>query len=724
MTQSSENSLSRLELGWRVLRELGPLPLIHFARYQIVLHSGYFHWRTTKPVSDLLPDLPFKPIILLPEAGQLRQVIGEMGIERLRSEADEIVAGQVRLFGDRPTQLQLSPAVPLFHWTVYELGKAQSSLDEDIKFTWEPARFTWAYTLGRAYRILGDERYPQAFWEFFETFQTTNPAYLGPNWTSAQEAALRLLALIFSLHLFQGSPHSTPKRIRQLCQAVADHAGRIPPTLSYARAQNNNHLLSEAAALFSAACLLGEHPQAAHWRKLGWEWFNRGIQSQIAPDGAYVQHSTNYHRLVLQLGLWFDMLAKQDGRVLPDLTRQRLAAATRWLLALTDPRSGKTPNLGPNDGAYIQPLTSLPFSDHRAVLQAAGRAFLEHQNPFPPGEWDEASLWYGLSFGDHELEAPDQNIPGSNHQPESERQAQLPGRLLLSALQGPAILHNPANDSWAYLRAARFKSRPGHADQLHLDLWWRGVNLALDAGTYLYNAPPPWDNALMSASVHNTVTLAPMTQEQQASGFSIHWQDQMRRAGRFLYLEWAQAEIVESEQDPAGNWQRLVACHKGYQRLGVIHKRAVTALEESGWLVEDVLLPASERPASHEISLRPEAGSQEHAQGNQLFAARLHWLLPDWPWRLADDRLSLQSPDGWVQLSFNAGAGVAASQPDLTIVRAGERLVGSGQVKPIYGWYSPTYGVKLPVLSLSIVQVGSLPIRFSTRWQFPVELAT
>jgi len=30
--------------------------------------------------------------------------------------------------------------------------------------------------------------------------------------------------------------------------------------------------------------------------------------------------------------------------------------------------------------------------------------------------------------------------------------------------------------------------RPFQSDQLHVDLWWHGLNLARDAGTYLYTA--------------------------------------------------------------------------------------------------------------------------------------------------------------------------------------------------------------------------------------------
>ena len=59
------------------------------------------------------------------------------------------------------------------------------------------------------------------------------------------------------------------------------YAERIPPTLGYARAQNNNHLLSEAAALYTAAAVLPEHPGAARWRRLGWRWLQAGLDEQI-----------------------------------------------------------------------------------------------------------------------------------------------------------------------------------------------------------------------------------------------------------------------------------------------------------------------------------------------------------------------------------------------------------------------------------------------------------
>ena len=61
-------------------------------------------------------------------------------------------------------------------------------------------------------------------------------------------------------------------------------------------------------------------------------------------------------------------------------------------------------------------------------------------------------------------------------------------------------------------------------DQLHFDLWWHGLNITQDAGIYLYNGEPPWDNPLVSTRVHNTITVDGL--------------DQMTRGGRFLTLDW------------------------------------------------------------------------------------------------------------------------------------------------------------------------------------------
>jgi len=481
---------------------------------------------------------------------------------------------------------------------------------------------------------------------------------------SAQEAALRLMALIFATRVFANSQHTTAERVNRLAQALAVHAARIPPTLSYARAQNNNHLLSEAAGLYSAGLALPEHPQAQRWQSMGWKLFQQGLEAQIGDDGAFIQHSTSYQRLMLQLALWVRALALPRGEDFSPLALRKLAAATRWMLALVDEESGHAPNLGPQDGADILPLATLPRNDYRPLAQVAALTFLG-ERPFAPGPWDEMVLWLGG-------ESAPENIPA------------------VEAVKGMPVIRPAQTRAWAYLQAARFKARPGHADQLHLDLWWRGFNIAQDAGTYLYNAASPWDNALSGSGVHNTLT--------------VEGCDQMLRAGRFLWLDWAQARLLERQMDPDGAWERITAEHNGYRRLGWRHRRTVTAYRDGRWMVEDSLLPMAQARAR-----------------NHPATARLHWLLPDWPWSLEEKgmacfQLRIQSPQGWIVLSVQ----VQGNQtPSAHLARAGEVLQGNGPAGVTQGWASPHYGEKIPALSFSVSVRATPPITMKSEWSFP-----
>jgi len=82
------------------------------------------------------------------------------------------------------------------------------------------------------------------------------------------------------------------------------------------------------------------------WRKLGWSHLNRALQTQISSYGEYIQHSANYHRLMMQTVLWVNMLLKGEHQPWPSLT---LKALTRGrTLAVLDDRSrlGSDPQLG------------------------------------------------------------------------------------------------------------------------------------------------------------------------------------------------------------------------------------------------------------------------------------------------------------------------------------------------------------------------------------------
>jgi hypothetical protein len=662
--------LDHLLLTLQAARELGFEQTSLNILYRLGLKSGYFRKVTPARSIDLPEKLPARFFLLTPARGTLTGLLGESA-QAVVDEADELSVDRVRLFGGPQVPLQLKPGRDLRHWTAYENHQVAWGV-EDVKFLWEPARFGWAFLLGRAYCLTGSDAYAQLFWQLTEWFLDANPVNLGPNWTSGQEVALRLVALTFAFQVFSDSAQTTLERKRRLIQAVADHAARIPPTLIYARSQNNNHLVSEAVGLYTAGVLLPDLPEAVRWRELGWRWLNQALQTQISGDGTYLQHSTNYHRLMLQAALWANLLCRQSGETFPRQTVEKLAAATRWLLALLDPLSGQAPNLGHNDGSYILPLAAGGYADYRPVLQAASRAFLG-QSCLTPGVWDELSLWLGLessqpAVSGSQLAAIRPESSVASHQP--------PVNGSITSNNPQSTIRNP--QSWAYLRAAQFTSRPSHADQLHVDMWWQGQNIALDAGTFQYNAAPPWENSLAGTSVHNTIT--------------VDSRDQMQRAGRFLWVNWAQACFLTGEAPNS-----LAAQHSGYNHLGILHRRRLLQIDPLRWQVKDDLLPT-----------RP---------GQKAHCFTLHWLLPDWPWEMEESKISLSGPNGKITLVVTlSGDSRQVKMTGVQLVRGGKAISGSPECPPVLGWYSPTYGQKVPALSLRCFFEGKAPISIISDW--------
>jgi len=578
--------------------------------------------------------------------------------------ADRIVEGEQLYFSKlqyrfhglpdwfrNPFTDQIVPPSP--HWS--SLG-FYSPHYGDLKFILEPARFGCVYLLVRAYQYSGNETYPAFFWRLLEDWIEKNPPQAGPLWICGQEAAFRIMAWCFGLYGFVQSPHTTPERILRLIAEINAHADRIEGTIAYARSQKNNHALSEAVGLWTVGTLFPELERAKRWQKLGKRVLENEICCQIYDDGSYVQHSNNYHRVMMHDILWALQLGEINGEYFSQEIYQRLHLATKFLYQMTDIETGLVPNYGANDGAFILPLSSCDYSDFRPVLQAA-HYLLQKKFILPSGAWDEDILWLFGPTAFERLHNPPTNVDTCRQEA---KDANIQGRFPTSYPSGGYyILHG--HHSWAMIRCARYRDRPSHADQLHLDLWWNNINIACDAGSYLYNGEPPWDNALASTAVHNTV--------------GVDRQDQMIRGGRFLWLHWAQGAVWSQLHSNSGQIVYWEGSHDGYQRLKppVTHRRGVLRLGEDHWLVLDTL----------------------HSSGTHHY--RLHWLFPDIPYTWDDKRghLSLQTLRGAYSIQMAALSGSCVYS-----------LTRADACSP-RGWRSPYYGYREPALSLDLVQEAS-----------------
>jgi len=647
-----KNILYRFNILFKAINELGFNKVLLFAIYKLICNLRIYYILTPFKSRSLTKEIPLTgtDLNIFPNDFQTREkllkIIGN-NINIIRSEASEIINGDSCYFGNYYDKINLSPENDRkIHWSLV------SDKENDIKLIWESARFGWAFTLARAYVIFNDETYTDSFWKLFETFQKENPINIGPNWVSAQEIALRILAFSFALDIFKDSIHSTATRINSLYKAIWEHANRIPLTLLYSKSQNNNHILSEAVGLFTAGIIFKNTKKGQRWKSIGHKVFHSAIQDQISSNGTYIQNSTNYHRLMLQLSIWMYKLSSLENIDFPSVSYKKLSLATQWLLSLTDFKSGNVCNLGHNDGSNIFPLSTCSYSDFKPTLQAASEVFL-NKHYFSQGPWNEFAFWFDIDTSSPLKQFEFDAIDLSKHR-----------------------LGN--NNTWGYLRAVNYTDRPAHCDQLHVDLWWKGFNIALDPGTYRYTHHGIWKNALASTHAHNTVL--------------VNEQDQMTKAGRFLWLDWAKTKNIIST-----NKNTLSAEHDGYVSSGIVHRRSLSFVNENQWEIIDEMI-------------------RIHADKNTNRFS-LHWLLPDLPYELSDDSITLKSKFGDIKIKvIISSPNNQSKDTSVQLIHAGNLIHGTGEYPKTLGWYSPTYNVKIPSLSYRIIHSCNQSLNFSTLW--------
>jgi len=532
------------------------------------------------------------------------------------------------------------------HWS-----QISDDANGDIKFIWELNRFGFVYTLVRAYTATHNEEYPEAFWTLIEDWAQHNPPNTGPNWMDGQEIALRLMAWTFGYHAFINSPSSIPDRNAKFILLVAAQAERIYKNIDYAISTKSNHTISEAFGLWMVGLLFPELKHSEKYLSLGKQLLEQEARNQIFPDGSYSMYSLNYHRFILHIYLYAIRLGELNNSPFSNSLYSSISASIDYLSRLIDSQTGEMPVYGSNDGALVLPLNNCDFTDYRPLLQL-GWYITKKEFLLEPGSWDEDIFWLcGIE-------------PFSLEGRRAGMMVQTPQ--LSFPHGGTYLLHN--TNGHALLRCTDFTARPSHADQLHMDLWIHGQNIAVDAGTYLYSGEGIWRNGLAHTSAHNTVT--------------VDNKDQMTMVSRFTWTNWSKGKVLKHDKNL---WQGE---HDSYKPVS--HKRTVMVLDDDRWLVIDNLI------------------------ANESHNYKLHWLLSDGEyglWKLASANGLWFQPFGskLPDSKFLIQMGLFNGNGNFSIVRADPNSTR--------GWRSRYYGHKEPAIS-AILEAHQKNVTFWTFFGF------
>jgi hypothetical protein len=430
----------------------------------------------------------------------------------------------------------------------------------DSKITWELNRHQHLFTLAKAYRLTGDEKFAAELFSQWRHWQRANPYPMGVNWASSLEVGFRSLSWLWIHFLLSGSPAMTPGFRSEWLQALAVSGRHIDCYLS-TYFSPNTHLLGEGVALFFIGTLCPEIHASKRWQQRGWDIVLREAGRQVRADGLHFEQSTYYHVYAVDFFLHAIALASLNDIPVPPEFQRTIERMLDVLCLLG--RAGPPPRLGDDDGGRLFDPQRNRVEHLLDPLAIGAVLFSRGDFKAVSGGFTEEALWLLGESGAAEFD----RLPAVRAEHGSA--ALQAGGLYVTAVaeagqqlvidSGPQGAHTAGH---------------GHADALSVTINHRGRTLLVDPGTFEYIGQDSERNRFRGTKAHNTLT--------------VNGRDQAEPKGPF---SWTRLPKVKAEGWINGQtFDLFVGSHDGYSRLPdpVVHRRWIFSLKSRFWLVRDL----------------------------------------------------------------------------------------------------------------------------------------
>ncbi len=437
--------------------------------------------------------------------------------EKTRSQLNSMP--QEKGFKSYPTELFMDdPEQGIPFWEISWEGY-------DPKDFWEYAR-GWKWL-----RLYFHKRDPKIVLEICNWLKS-NPMPYGLTWAVNLEVAIRALNILW---LYLLTSDEDLKRI------LYDHNAYIKKRLSYSKLFiRNNHYLGE---LITSAIL----EKILFSRCSSCNKVIPEIYKQYNNDGTNFEGSIRYHLFSTQFILLFNYF-------FPEYKLDKLIKKTMDFVMYITPPDKNYPDIGDNDdGCVIRLHDGEPSNDDFLSLLSIGSVLYKSPEYKFISErlYPEALLlypeackyWYSIKA----IEPPSKDIVFSD------------GGYLISR----SSWEKGANYFLIKFGSVKWHS---HADIFHIVLYWNGIPILVDSGTYRYNNEPKKRKFFRSTAAHNTAV--------------INDKDQAIQVGTFRWLTKASARNLKCKIND--KMVEFEGWHDGYMRLGAVHKRKVV-LHKDNW---------------------------------------------------------------------------------------------------------------------------------------------
>ncbi|MFG2682051.1 alginate lyase family protein [Streptomyces sp. NPDC048392] len=600
-------------------------------------------WRSARPDSPRVTGARFTAVL---PAGTLAAVPPDAA-KRLVAEADRLMAGHAEYFGVLRDDLvdpdwwydpKTGRRAPWGH--AFDVPYRDEDAVGDIKQIWELSRHQYLTVLAAAYAVTRNERYAERVAAHLRSWWTSNAPLRGVHWTSGIELGIRLLSWVWIRRLLDGWPgaaalfEDNPAALNQIW-----HHQHWLAAFPSRGSSANNHVIAEAAGQFAAASAFGWFPSSARWRADALRSLERHLRGNTFVSGLNRELATEYHGLVLELGLAAVAEADAAGVPVPASIRLVLLRMTDALAAVVDDRL-RPPRQGDADDGHGLVVDGAG-TDRWGSLLATGDAVFGSLAWWPTVTGTDVRTWL--------LAALIRPYAKTGTAPAVARPASRPAHFAdagLTLLRGPAgIWCRCDGGPHGFLSIAAH----AHADALSVEVRHDGVDVLADPGTFCYHGQPVWRQYFRSTLGHNTLQL--------------DGEDQSVSGGPFLWTRHARSRVLTVDTSDKGV-PRWCAEHDGYGRA--VHRRRVelTAASRELRIVDQVR--GDRRTVRLAFHLGP-AITADLAGGRAV----LTWA------RGGEERSAVLDLPG--QLSWQAHR---------------------GESDPPLGWYSPGFGRKEPATTL------------------------
>ncbi len=270
----------------------------------------------------------------------------------------------------------------------------------DIKWPWELSRMQHLPTLGKAYRLTGNERYAREAIGQITHWIDDNPCPNGVNWMCAMDVAIRIMNVAWGYLLVRDSAAVSQKFRSQLAVSLMQHGQYILFNLEYSIADDGsimtgNHYLADIVGLLHLGLLCPEFKAAAEWRSVGLRALTEEMERQVHPDGSDYESSVAYHRLVLELFTAGALLCHIHQVPLAKSFWDRLERMYEFVLYVTRP-DGKAPLVGDSDDGRLFVLSDYGKTDRtdfRYLLSIGAVLFNRSDMMMRAGDFSEDGFW-------------------------------------------------------------------------------------------------------------------------------------------------------------------------------------------------------------------------------------------------------------------------------------------------------------------------------------------